>query len=404
VPAPDTPSRVTSPPSRSRALRLRRPVALAVAVVIVAVALVWRASPALAPTPATPVEGVYGSAVGMDSLSNTLIGGPQAEQASYRFRATVSAPLAAIRVYVIGPSHDGYGAGTGGAWEVTVRPDDGTAAHGPSATVLASSTMQPVDGFPQARFATPPALVAGVLYHVVFRNTDPSPAANYASLDGVFMYQPTSPRQPLAPDSDWGQSVSLDGRAWSDLPDTVPILQLDYADGTAAGLGYMEVWVRTPQPVSGATRVREAFTVSGAPRIASSVAVRLMRLSGGGPLGVRLETSSGSLVEAGSIPASSIPVGVPGDHDGSGHATWVTLPFATPVTLATGGSYALTLSAPSDTVYSVFAIRKGKDYGFASSTYFADGQGQVSSGSGWGPFTQDGGGPLDGGDLQFYFR
>ena len=38
------------------------------------------------------------------------------------------------------------GAGTGGTWEVTVRPDDGTAAHDPSSAVLSRTTFVPVTG------------------------------------------------------------------------------------------------------------------------------------------------------------------------------------------------------------------------------------------------------------------
>ena len=69
--------------------------------------------------------------------------------------------------------------------------------------------------------------------------------------------------------------------------------------------------------------------------------------------------------------------------------------FAAPVILSAGQSYNLVLTSPAGTAYSVFAIRKGVEYGFAPTTYFADGRGQVTTGSGWGPFTQDGGGPLE---------
>ena len=63
------------------------------------------------------------------------------------------------------------------------------------------------------------------------------------------------------------------------------------------------------------------------------------------------------------------------------------------------------LSTAADTSYSVFVIRKGVAYGFGSATMFADGHAQyTSNGSTWAAFTQDGGGALDQGDLQFYFR
>ncbi len=340
----------------------------------------------------------------MDSLNNTVVGGPDGRSTSYRFRATTSARLDSIRIYVIGPGHAGYGAGTGGTWAVTVQPDDGTPNHAPSGTVLATASLRPADGFPVISWSSPASLTAGALYHVVFRNVDPDPAANYASLDGVFMYQPTAPRQPAFSDPDWGQPARTGAGPWADLAGTVPIMQLNYANGVTAGLGYMEVWVRSPKTVSGASQVREAFTVSGPSRSVGSFSVRLMRLSGAGPLTVRLETAGGALVEQGAIPASAIPVGVPGDHGGAGHAAWATYAFAAPRTLVSGQAYNVVLSAPADTAYSVFVVRKGASYGFGPATYFADGRAQATSGSGWGPFTQDGGGPLDQGDLQFCFR
>ena len=340
----------------------------------------------------------------MDSLNNTQVGGPTNLSTSYRFRATTSSKLNSIRVYVMGPTQSGYGAGSGGTWQVTVQTDDGTATHAPSGTVLATTMYQPVDVFPVISWSSPATLVPGQLYHVVFKNVDPNPTANYASVNGILMYQPTVPRQAIVSDVDWGQSMRSGTGAWADRASTVPIMQLNYANGVTDGIGYMEVWVRSFKSISGNATAREAFTVSGPNRAASSISVRLMRISGSSPLAIRLERSDGTLIEQGTIAASAIPIGTPGDHGGSGHATWETYTFATPQTLVSGQSYNVVLSAPSDTVYSIFVIRKGSEWGFSPSTYFSDGRAQYTTGSGWGPFTQDGSGPLDDGDLQFYFR
>jgi hypothetical protein len=129
-----------------------------------------------------------------------------------------------------------------------------------------------------------------------------------------------------------------------------------------------------------------------------------MRISGSGPLTVTLEKSDGTQIDQCTIGASAVAVGNPGDHSGGGHATWESCKFASSQTLAAGQSYNAVLSAPSSTVYSIFVIRKGSSWGFKPTTYFAQGHAQYSAGSGWGPFTQDGAGPLDQGDLQFYFR
>lgn len=354
--------------------------------------------------PRETVSGLYGPGIGMDSLNNTQVGGPNNVSTSYRFRAATSSMLNSVRVYIIGPTHAGYGAGTGGTWQVTVQADDGTADHAPSGTVLATTSFQPVDDFPVISWSSPATLAAGQLYHVVFKNVDPDPTANYASVDGIFMYQPTVPRQAAFSDVDWGQPMRSGTGTWSDRPNTVPIMQLNYANGVTDGLGYMEVWVRSAKSISGSAMAREAFTVSGPNRAVSSVSVRLMRISGSSPLTVRLETSGGTLIEQGTIPASEIAVGTPGDHGGSGHATWETYTFDTPRTLVSGQSYNVVLAAPSDTVYSIFVIRKGSSWGFSPTTYFGNGRAQYTTGSSWGPFTQDGGGALDQGDLQFYFR
>jgi hypothetical protein len=349
--------------------------------------------------------GPYGSCVGGDGLNNTIIGGPEHVSSSYRFRATTTSALASIRIYVIGPAYSGYGAGTGGTFEATVQTDDGSSSHGPSGTVLATTTFRPTADFPLVTWTRPAALAAGTLYHVVFRNVDPDPVANYASLDGIFMYQPTSPRQPGFTDTDWGQPMRSGSGPWSDRTNTVPIMQLNYANGVTAGSGYMETWVRSPKTVSGSAKARESFTVSGASRSVSSFSVRLMRLAGSSPLSIRLETAGGTLVEQGTIAAADIEVGIPGDHGGTGHATWETWTFAAPRTLAASQAYNVVLSTAADTSYSVFAVRKGTSYGFAPSTVFADGHAQyTTNGTTWGAFTQDGGGALDQGDLQFCFR
>ena len=159
-----------------------------------------------------------------------------------------------------------------------MRPDDGTAAHAPSGTVLASTTIRtgnPVSiGYlPLVTFSSPATLTAGSLYHIVFRNVDPSPTVNYVSIDSLYVYGTTLvPRQPGLSDLDWGQMMNS-GSGWTTRANFTPILDLGYANGVHGGMGYMEVWVRGYQRISGASlKVRELFTVSGADRTVSRVA------------------------------------------------------------------------------------------------------------------------------------
>ena len=62
--------------------------------------------------------------------------------------------------------------------------------------------------------------------------------------------------------------------------------------------------------------VREHFTVSGGDRTVASAHVRLRRTSGTSPLIITLETGAGVLLEAVSIPSSSIPISAPGGDNG----------------------------------------------------------------------------------------
>ena len=225
------------------------------------------------------------------------------------------------------------------------------------------------------------------------------------SLDGLFVYHETSRWQPAFSNTDWANLIKYGSGAWSadrgpGEGTITPIMQLDYANGQHAGVGYMEVWVGMHKTISGAAKARETFTVSGPDRRVSSVSVRLKRVSGSSPLAVRLEKADGTLVANGSIAASAIPVGDPSVEGGSG---WATLDLGQAVTLQSGQGYHLVLSSNADTDYSIFVIRKGASYRFSSQTWFSDGLAQYNSGSGWTGF--DGwSGPSNEGDLQLYFN
>jgi hypothetical protein len=349
----------------------------------------------------------YGSGIGADSLANMQVGGPNNLMASYRFRATTSSALTSVRIYVIDGT--GYAGGTGGSIAVSIQADDGTANHFPSGTDLASATIRPgnpvsIGYLPLVTFSSPPVLAAGTLYHVVFRNVDPSPTVNYVSVNSLFVFSPPTPQQPRFADLDWA-ALMKDGSGWTVRRGFTPILALNYANGEQAGQGYMEVWISGYEPITGSTAmVRESFTLSGASRTVSSVGVRLKRTSGTSPLVVRLETASGSLVAKTSIPTTAIAVSAPTDW-GNGGSTWATATFSSPVTLAAGQRYNLSLSTAADTEYSIYAIHQGVDYGFGPTTYFGDGlaYSTLDGGSTWNTFGYSGA-HYGQSDLQFYLR
>src|SRR5450830_345780 len=132
------------------------------------------------------------------------------------------------------------------------------------------------------------------------------------------------------------------------------------------------------------------------------MSVRLRRSSGTGALVVRLETSDGTLIESVNIPATSIPISIPGGDTGG--AVWVTATFLSSHILTNGSSYNLLLSTDASTTYTLFAIRKGFDYGFTDTTYFKDGSAfKTTNGSTWIAFPFGPSNTTPETDVEFYF-
>jgi hypothetical protein len=362
-------------------------------------------SPAPSPTPA-PVAGTYyGSGIGSDGLGNTTIG-PNQNKLSYRIRVQHTGFITAVQPYLI-MDHTGYWGGTSGSLLVSIQTDDGSSSHNPSGQKLTSSLLNDPDSvptptryFPTFTFSAPASVTAGGLYHIVFENTDPNPSVNFVSVDALYQAAAPTPSQPTMSDTDCAVllfSAFSDGTVWKPRQGYTPIIQMDFEDGFTEGFGYMEVWVGAPETISGTASVREAFTVSGASETVSSVAVRVARMSGAGALTLRLETGDGTLIEQGTVAASSVPIG------SSATYVWASYKFSSPHTLTVGQSYHLALQSPSSTVYQAYPIRKGSDYGYKSITFFPDGYAQFLQSGTWVGWTQWGVADRTDGDLQFYF-
>jgi hypothetical protein len=352
--------------------------------------------------PALPATtSFYGSGASADALANTVLGGTSRTSASYRFQARHASTLEAIRVFFIWSLvKTGYQAGDGGSIRVDLEADDGTAAHLPTGVSLASLNYGDIlaqnDNYPRLEFPAPATLKGGGIYHLVFTNVDPSPAVNYVSLDSLFTDAQTAPMQPGCSDATWAVLLRAGAGAWKPRPGFTPVLELDYGDGGTQGNGYMEVWSTNPKTVSGPAMVRETFTVSGPSRTFSAVRVRLQRVAGTSPLTVRVEEADGTLVDQGTVAAARVLQGI---------SDWATVTFPLSHALATGVSYHLVLSAPADTQYSLYPIRKGKDKGFSNYTFFPDGHAQftTSGSAGWTGWDMWGTPDLATGDLQFLF-
>ncbi|MFN8185166.1 MAG: PKD domain-containing protein [Candidatus Nanopelagicales bacterium] len=355
--------------------------------------------------PVPPAQSaVYGTSLNADTLANLNMGGQWAGSPSYRFTAEQSSTLNAVRVHLLEPTHGpGYAGGTGGTIRMTVQTDNGGV---PSGTVLASRDFRWADAngsnFPQFSFSSPARLTAGQRYHLVFTNIDSSPASNYMSLNNMYTFTEPTPRQPNHSDSEFFTTLMKEGSgAWTVWTGYTPNVDLTYGNGAHQGQGVMDIDTANGSVISGSNNlVRERITVSGSDRVVSGAAFRIARNSGTGNLVVRLEDANGSLIDSFSVPTSSVPV-IDSGQDGKA-GVWVSGTFSTPRTLSKGSTYNLRLSTNSSTSLWTRGIQQGQMYGFDPSTYFADGQLEVSTngGSSWDIVP----GLWQDGDLQFYFN
>jgi len=353
----------------------------------------------------------YGPALQADALANTPIG-PSGNQVDLRFKAGPGGILQGIRPFIIWSFRKaGYHSGTGGILNVEIQADDGTPAHLPSGQVLAASVQRlyivPASDqfFPLITFDRSPALAPGSFYHAVFSNPHPQPDQNFVSVNALFSQTAEHPIQPARRDEDWAMLFrNRPHPAWAlrRTPGTsegfTPNLEV-YCSGGSQGVGYMEVWMGAGKPVSGAEKVGEVVTVSGAPRQVASVAVRVRRLSGEAPLGFTLEENGRTCAEGqgeGPLPPASTTCSL-------GGCGWITCTFPAPLSLVPGRTYRLVLTAPASTRYEAFPLRKGTDKGFTGAAVFTDGHAEFDPGTGWRGWEQWGQkGRLDA-DLQFCF-
>ena len=359
--------------------------------------------------PGVHAQQYYGSKWGADGLANTVVGGSGPVQGDYRFRATHSGKLRDVRTFFI--CAPGYGAGTGGSYRIDLETDDGATNHYPSGAVLATTTEKnPKANFVTETFASPATITTGQLYHVVYTNIDPAPTVNYCSLDMLYWQDPASAvAQPTISNTDWAHLYNegtLSAPVWhwrnqansGDDGNYMPILQLDYSDGTSYGNGYMEVWIETSRKtVSGPNAAREAFTVNGPSMTADSVTVRLKHDSGTGPVTIAVLNGAGASLASCAEPYTAIT------SSGTGGDNWVTCKFASPVALNSGSTYALHLAAPSTSAYSIFPIRKGVSYNYGASSFYSDGHAQYTTGNGWLDWPSETGEASTQADLQFFF-
>lgn len=349
------------------------------------------------PSPPSPLltPGIYGPGVNIDSKNNFRIGADAYAKLSHRFRASTTSAVTSVLWQLRGGS--GYSLGTGGQLRITIQSDDGTSAHGPSGIILASLSYTPGNpngGHPvKTTFPTPAPLTAGLFYHVVFENIDSSPTANYVSVNNVFTFNAIVPRQPGL--SDDYAVVYNQGSGWKVSANDTADMDVTYANGVHDGQSYLQAMptdLTSIGYIDGTSMVREHLTVSGGDRKVTKAFVRVGRQSGSGPLTIRLETGTGTLIEEGSVSTAPIASWTPGS--GSSNGSWVGITFASPHVLANGQTYNLRMSTPAGTALTMVGVRyrdfddNGTDY--FRSWAFREGRGEKTSdgGASWGGIYQ----------------
>jgi hypothetical protein len=344
-----------------------------------------------------------GSLVQADALGNTVIGGSDHTQLAFRFRATWTGSVAAVRVYVIKNvnGRSGYSEGNGGSMRVALQADGGAGRHIPVGRHLAATTFRPADhGFwPLVRFDKPAHVQAGRLYHVVFTNVDRDPSSNFVSINALYSGSRLG-RGPSVPDGlavlegDEGGGGATHWSPRRSRPHEyyLPILDVvGTRGGQHDGLGYMEVW--DPKPIGGEAGVRQLLRIGSKTTRINGAWLRVQREGGADtPLELAIDQSDGKTIASATVPASSVPTGDPG---------WVYARFANPPSVPAHTELALTASASSGSAYEAFPIRKGNEFGFARALMYANGYAQFDDGGGWVGWDQWGGHDRRTSDLQF---
>ena len=349
-----------------------------------------------------------GSLVAADSLSNTTIGGPHGTALAYRFRAQWTGRVRGVRFHIIlnAGGRRGYSGGNGGLLRVSLARDSGGPQHVPSEGELAATVIRPSrrNLWPLVRFAQPPRVTAGRLYHVVFTNVARHPRRNYPSINALRArgHGEPSPRVPqalavLLGDTEDGGATPTRWRPRAIVPGDryVPIVDVvGDRPRQHVGMGYMEAWVTAPRPIGDHARVRQLFRVPGDGMTEITGAwLRVIRSTGrAAALRLSVERPDGGALASATVPARTV----------SGQdLQWVHVRFTAPVVAAAGTALALTASAQRASSYRTFPVREGIHFGFDARTVFSSGYAEFSDGDGWTGWEQWGRSDRRDGDLQF---
>lgn len=371
----------------------------------------------------------YGSGLAAHSLSNATIGTSSNAVNSIRFRADASGVLRNVQLYWIFKTKPGYHSGDGGIIRITLRPDDGTAAHNPTSEVLSTLVFTPnlplvnlesrlnIRMLPMT-FPNPASVTRGKLYHIHLENIAPDPVNNWISINSMYNWtRQAAIAQPVQDTTDLSIIRRTGTGAWAPIKGYVPIygVYIDTNnDGTVdfeQGQSYMEFWASSSSglKVNGTSRVRQSF--SPTTRILlKQLHISMGKYAGNDPVTVQIKTSNGTVLASGSINSGSLPLvtqtsSCPQGINDYCHQ-WTFTPLSPQPTLQAGQTYYIEFSTTTGSEYQLHMIRDGSiqfDFPMTGSLSTGNAQFSANNGSTWSGVTfWSTSNRLDG-DLSFYF-
>lgn len=236
-------------------------------------------------------------------------------------------------------------------------------------------------------FEPRPSLIAGRIYHLVFRNvtgqespvcscsgSECNPAENYVSVGQINTPDGCDPQQPTISEMDLATLISGDdGQTWSKNCFHTPVFSIWYDDQTQSGqgVGYLGARSGTPRSIVGLAKVRERFQVP-AGRVTSvwvsELSLRVRRTSEN-PTDLRvrlLEVIEGMRYE---LFSSEIR-----PSDISQTMTWITVKFPSPILLRNDANKSYQFILESDQIsHETYGLRDGGESVMHPASTFTNG-------------------------------
>ena len=343
------------------------------------------------------INRLYGPGVyNQDALANTIVGGPNNQKVSNRFRAQHNGHITSVRLYW--QPGRGYSSGNGGTIRLRIMPDAGGLPN-LNAAALATGYYSPGGAaygskpiFADAHLTSSGNVQAGQIYHLVLENVDGSPTYNYISSNNAITIGANGrPSRWVAP-SDWATLLNTRGR-WLDLTTNpsssnnyyVPILQLNYSTGAVQGNSNMEGGATDPKQVFTANAnqpVREQFRPSSTRQVSGlSVATSA---SVGGQLLWRI-VENGNELASGTISQWSPNYSQVANRSGNRvtNYQWYDINLPRTITFRAGSTYDVEFLPQGSSQWKFADQRTGADFGFRWPAAFTESQAQHRRGGRW---------------------